>query len=141
MYKKILIPVDGSQPSDKAVEHGVALAEKLGAQVVIFNVVQPVSYHVPQGFVYTDMLSEKIMDWGLQILDEYKKRFQTEKIAIKTDIATGMPADVICEKAEKEKFDLVVIGSQGLSASLRILLGSVSDRVSRRCPCPVLIVR
>lgn len=141
MYKKILIPVDGSQSSDKAVAQGVALAEKLGASVVIFNVVQPVSYRVPEGFIHTDLLSEKIMDWGLQILSEYKRKFETDRIDIKTDIATGVPADIICEKAEKEKFDLVVIGSQGLSPSLRILLGSVSDRVSRHCPCPVLIVR
>ena len=139
MYKKILIPVDGSQPADKAVQHGVALAQKFGAEVVVFHVVPPIPAIVD--FDYTDDLKQKLAEQRRDMLADYQRRHQAGQVDIKTDIASGNAADLICEKAEAEGFDLVVIGSRGMSPSRRILLGSVSDRVSRNCPCPVLIVR
>jgi nucleotide-binding universal stress UspA family protein len=141
MYQKILIPVDGSEPSDRAVQHGVALAEKFGARVLILNVIQPVSYQVPESFLYADQLLEQLTAQGLGIVEDYRRKFQTDKVEIQIETAVGFPADVICEKAEAEHFDLVVIGSRGLSPGVGFLLGSVSGRVSRRCACPVLIVR
>jgi len=108
---------------------------------VALNVAQPISYLAPEAFLYSTEIMDKIIDFGKKLVADCQQKFQTEKVAIKTEIATGIPADVICEKAENEKFDLVVIGSRGLSISERIILGSVSGRVSRNCHCPVLIVR
>jgi nucleotide-binding universal stress UspA family protein len=141
MYKKILIPVDGSEPSDKAVASGVVLAEKFGAQVLILNVIQPVTYQVPESFLYADQLMDQLTAQGLDIVENYRKKFEKSALGIQAETAVGFAADVICEKAEAEHFDLVVIGSRGLSPGVGFLLGSVSGRVSRRCPCPVLIVR
>jgi nucleotide-binding universal stress UspA family protein len=56
-------------------------------------------------------------------------------------IAGGKPADVIVEMAEKNGADLIVMGSLGMSAIERVLIGSVSDRVMRHAKCPVLLVR
>jgi nucleotide-binding universal stress UspA family protein len=141
MYQKILIPVDGSEPSDRAVQQGVTLAEKFGAQVVIFNVIQPISYQVPESFLYSDLLMEKLSHQGQDIVENYRRQFQTGGLDIRTETATGVPAEVICQKVAAEHFDLVVIGSRGLSPGVGFFLGSVSSRISRRCPCPVLIVR
>jgi nucleotide-binding universal stress UspA family protein len=140
MYGKILVPVDGSEHSERAVAHAVSLAEKFDAEVVILNVAQPIPL-APETTFFADELRDKMMAAGRKLVTAYKQKFQTAKVNIKTDNAGGMPADVICEKAENENFDLVVIGSRGLSAGKRIILGSVSGRVSRNCPCPVLIVR
>lgn len=139
MYKKILIPVDGSQQADQAVRQGVALAQKFGSEVVVFHVVPPIPAIVD--FDYTDDLKQKLVEQRRDMLADYQRRHRTEGVDLKTDVATGAAAELICEKAEKEGFDLVVIGSRGLSPGRRILLGSVSDRVSRNSPCPVLIVR
>ncbi|MBW2356282.1 MAG: universal stress protein [Deltaproteobacteria bacterium] len=141
MYKKIMIPVDGSEPSDRAVQHGVVLAEKFGARVLIMNVIQPVSFQMPESFLYADQLMEQLTAQGVDIVEGYKKKFQEADLDIQAETLVGLAADVICEKAEAEHFDLVVIGSRGLSPGIGFLLGSVSGRVSRRCPCPVLIVR
>jgi nucleotide-binding universal stress UspA family protein len=75
------------------------------------------------------------------MLAAWEKRYPTERAKVRTDIAIGMPAEEICRRVGRESFDLVVIGSRGLSASERILLGSVSARVARCCSCPVLIIR
>ena len=139
MYKKILIPVDGSEPSSRAVAHGVALAEKFESEVTVLNVVQPVP--AIEGFVQVDELIDTLNRYGRKIVAEYQQRFQTDRVRIDTAVAEGTEADVICDKARDENFDLIVIGSRGLSTGARILLGSVSGRVSRRCHCPVLIVR
>jgi nucleotide-binding universal stress UspA family protein len=139
MYKKILIPVDGSVQAGQAVQQGVALAQKFGAEVVVFHVVPPIPAIVD--FDYTDDLKQKLAEQRRDMLADYQRRYRTDQVDIKTDIASGAAAESICEKAEEEGFDLVVIGSRGLSPSRRILLGSVSDRVSRNCHCPVLIVR
>lgn len=141
MYKKILIPVDGSEPSDRAVAHGVVLAQKFGAQVLILNVIQPVTYQVPESFLYADQLMDQLTAQGLDMVENYRKKFEKGALDIRAETAVGFAADVICEKAEAGGFDLVVIGSRGLSPGVGFLLGSVSGRVSRRCPCPVLIVR
>jgi nucleotide-binding universal stress UspA family protein len=84
---------------------------------------------------------EKLAEQGRDLLANYKQNYQTGTIHIQTAIADGIAAEVICDKAENEQFDLIVIGSRGLSTGARILLGSVSGRVSRRSHCPVLIVR
>lgn len=140
MYKKILVPVDGSKHSEKALKHAVGLAERYDAEVMILNVTQPIPLS-PQTTFYAAELRDKMMESGRKLVEDYKQKYQTAKVNIKTNSASGMPADVICEKVENENFDLVVIGSRGLSISKRIILGSVSGRVSRNCPCPVLIVR
>ena len=139
MYKKILIPVDGSAQSGKAVEQGVGLARQFGAQVVILHVVPPIPAIVD--FEYTDDLKRKLAEQRRGMVADYQRRHGGDKVDIKAEIVTGAAAEVICEKAEKEGFDLVVIGSRGTSPSQRILLGGVSERVSRNCHCPVLIVR
>lgn len=141
MYKKILIPVDGSEPSDRAVAHGMVLAEKFGAQVLILNVIQPVTYQVPESFLYADQLMEQLSAQGLDMVENYRKKFEKGALDVRAETAVGFAADVICERAEAGHFDLVVIGSRGLSPGVGFLLGSVSGRVSRRCPCPVLIIR
>ena len=115
------------------------MAEKFESEVTVLNVVQPVP--AIEGFVQVDELIDTLNRYGRKIVAEYQQRFQTDRVRIDTAVAEGTEADVICDKARDENFDLIVIGSRGLSTGARILLGSVSGRVSRRCHCPVLIVR
>jgi nucleotide-binding universal stress UspA family protein len=140
MYKRILIPVDGSEPSNHAVRHGVALAKKFGSEVVILNVIAPFPVVVVDSGHAVE-LREKLLQERKDMLAAYRERYRTEQVDIQTDIASGVAAEEICRKAEKGDFDLVVIGSRGLSPNERILLGSVSARVCRCCFCPVLLVR
>jgi nucleotide-binding universal stress UspA family protein len=84
----------------------------------------------------------------LSLLSEVKSNLQaiqaadqSTPVCIETELAWGHPADVIVEKARQGGYHLIVMGSRGLGAISSLLLGSVSDRVVKLAPCPVLIVR
>ena len=92
--------------------------------------------------------SDELERAGLSLLSEVKSNLQaiqaadqSTPVCIETELAWGHPADVIVEKARQGGYHLIVMGSRGLGAISSLLLGSVSDRVVKLAPCPVLIVR
>lgn len=103
--------------------------------------VEPFPYQVPESFLSEKKFIAKFTELGRKIISDYKKKYRRDTIKIKTAIAIGKPYVAICEKAEKENFDLVIIGSRGLSPGVGYLLGSVSEKVLKLCPCPVMIVK
>jgi nucleotide-binding universal stress UspA family protein len=111
------------------------------SEILIFNVVEPFPYQVPESFLSEKKFIAKFTELGRKIISDYKKKYRRDTIKIKTAIAIGKPYVAICEKAEKENFDLVIIGSRGLSPGVGYLLGSVSEKVLKLCPCPVMIVK
>jgi nucleotide-binding universal stress UspA family protein len=77
----------------------------------------------------------------IKILNDVYERLKDMGVPLETKLVWGNPADIICEEAKEAKYDLIVMGSRGLSQIKSYLLGSVSSRVTRHAPCPVLIVR
>ncbi len=136
MYKKILIPVDGSEHSTQAAIQGTELAQIIGATVTLFHVV-PV---LPVDRFRTIVIDE-IKLQGKEIIKQAKQDVTRYQIPIDTDIVPGHPADAIVLKARLEEYDLIIMGSRGLSAVKSYLLGSVSSTVSRHAHCSVLIIR
>ncbi|RHX83128.1 universal stress protein [Leptospira stimsonii] len=141
LIKKILVPVDGSESSKKALEMGIALAKASGGSLTILEVVEefgplPGYYEkAPEGKDRVKWISEQRFEKIHSILDESPE--------IKWDrlVLEGYPADTIVETAAKGKYDMIVIGSRGLSAVGRFLVGSVSDRIVHHAPCSVTVVR
>lgn len=70
-----------------------------------------------------------------------KKRAKAEKIEVELLLLNGHVVEEILKTANEDNFDLIVIGVQGMSKIKKFLVGSVSDRVTRHAPCPVLVVR
>lgn len=145
MYKKILVPVDGSEKASKAALHGAELASKLGAELIIFHVVPSLPSYVntsPDSFSYIQQtIIDEFYKNGRDILTQVKDDLAAYGLNIHTDIAIGQPADEICKEIEAGGIDLVVMGSRGLGEIKGYLMGSVSNRVTRHATCPVLIVR
>lgn len=145
MYKRILVPVDGSEPAAKAALHGAELASKLGAEVLLFHVVPSLPSYMESSPGRFSSVQRTIMDefckHGQEILNRVKDDIAAYGLNISTDITVGHPADEICKKVKKSKCDLLIIGSRGLGEIKGILMGSVSNRVARHAECPVLIVR
>ena len=140
MYKKILVPVDGSENSLKTLEHAVKLASVLGSQVTLVHVIAPLPSSV-QGYITNDLVKE-VQSFGLEVLQNAKESIPPQfNLEIETDLVYGDPSNEICDKAKNDQFDLIVIGSRGLSQIVSIIMGSVSRRVARHATCPVLIVR
>ncbi|TEB18025.1 putative universal stress protein [Pelotomaculum sp. FP] len=136
MYKKILIPVDGSEKASLAARQAAELASILGSEVTLFHVV-PI---LPVDRFRSIVIEESRLQ-GKELLEQARKELDEFNITIDTDMVPGHPADAICLKARVDKYDLIIMGSRGLSGVKGYLMGSVSSAVTRYAPCSVLIVR
>ncbi|CCO06982.1 universal stress protein [Desulforamulus hydrothermalis] len=145
MYKKILVPLDGSERARKALSHAVELAAKLAAKITLMHVVPSLPPYVNTAVdrlgQAQQAIVEELMKNGQELLDQYISMFSGNNIAVDTFIVMGQPADEILEKARAENYDLIILGSRGLGEIKGYLMGSVSNRVSRHASCPVLIIR
>lgn len=142
MFKKILVPVDGSALSMEAVRKAAALAERFESDLTILNVVvTPAQSPMvdPGLMIIPAQLITALEDEGRRILAQAQKEVPAG-IAVNTEQKTGHPAQVIIELAAAGGYDLIILGSRGLGEIRGYLLGSISDRVSHHAPCSVLIV-
>jgi len=141
MFTKILVPVDGSDNSYRALEAALVLSEKLGSNISVVNVMEQVPI--------THIESEKLLS---ELLEAYKKENQEilskcsdiasqKGIAIKTVLLQGNPAPVILDYSKKENFDLVIMGSRGMGKFKELILGSVSSKIVHHSPCAIMIIR
>jgi len=127
---KILVAVDGSESAEKALEYAVQLAKKHKAKVTLLNVGESKIF---------GLKPEVARGIGESILSDAAAKVKGLKLNTKLEF--GNPPETIIEVAEKRNYDLIVVGSRGLSSVKRFFLGSVSDDVSHHAKCSVLIVR
>lgn len=146
MYKKILLPTDGSKNSEKAIKHAYTIAKYEGAEIIILNVVDSVYLTgLPEEDLITksEMIleeeSHKVTQRVEEIIEELEKEEQTDvKITSKT--VEGNAADVILKTSENEDIDLIVIASSGKHMLDRFLLGSVTEKTVRHTKIPTLVI-
>jgi nucleotide-binding universal stress UspA family protein len=127
----MLVCVDGSERSIRALEVAVELAQRIGSKITLFSAQdQRLQKASPKA---AEELAEKIFSNALSAV---------RKGSIKVDkrFEVGVPSDTIVEVAEKGKYDLIVLGSRGLGKVKRFLLGSVSDDVTQKARSSVLVV-
>jgi nucleotide-binding universal stress UspA family protein len=145
MYKHILVPVDGSEKSSLAALHAAELASKLGSELFLFHVVPSLPPYLDTSPDRVSRIQQAIMDelskQGKIIISKVEDDLSSYGLNIKTDISVGHPADEIIKKAKELNCELVVMGSRGLGEIKGILMGSVSNRVTKHAGCPVLVVR
>lgn len=141
MYKKILVPLDGSHRSMAAATHAVQIASKLNSTITFFHVVPNITPYGGSPGTAFKAISKEFEAMGESILNDAETEFKGTNVAIEKKLAWGKPEQEICEEAREGQYDLIVIGSRGLGEIKGYLMGSVSNRVSRHAPCPVLIVR
>lgn len=139
MSNRILVPYDGSDPAETALEYAF---EKFPDAAVTALYVVP----VPEGYWPAFGAAEEIdiergRERGGELLEEATTIAQESNRDLETEVDTGKPDQVIVSRAEDEGYDTVVIGSHGREGVSRILLGSVAENVVRRSPTPVVVVR
>jgi nucleotide-binding universal stress UspA family protein len=130
----LLVCLDGSKPSISTLDYAVKLAEKASSKLTLLNVQEVPSY----GHLSPDSqaIFEKI---GTQILTNSLDAVGKKGLDAEKRVEFGIVANRIVEIAEKENYDLIVLGHKGLGIVKRFLLGSVSDKVSHKAKCSVLI--
>ncbi len=127
---KILVPVDGSDNSQKALEHAVALATETNSKMTLLNIMDP------NFFMVRPFRSAEI---GGKILSQAADH--AEGVKIDQRLKDGDPAEAIIKIAQNADFDLIVMGNRGHGAIKRLLLGSVSNHVIHYTDRSVLLVR
>ncbi len=136
---KILVATDFSEHGAKAVRYGTELAYNFQAELHLLHVVQPTPAMYEEGFYFPSNTEEQIESAAIKQLDEVK--IDRENVSVVRRVARGTPFLEIVRYAKENVVDLVIVGTHGRGAIAHMLLGSVADRVVRKAPCPVLVVR
>jgi nucleotide-binding universal stress UspA family protein len=136
----ILCPVDFSEPSERAVDFALDLAEKVGAEVRLLHVFQLPVYALPDGAMmagpeFTTRVTTELQS-ALDALEQKKRRAKK----LETHLVEGLPWREVNRMAEELKADIVVMGTHGRTGIKHLLLGSVAERVVRSSKVPVLTV-
>ncbi|MEO9363452.1 MAG: universal stress protein [Nitrososphaera sp.] len=138
---KIMVPVDGSKFSTKALEQAISIAKGTGASITVVNVIEkPPTVYVESQKVLNDAMA-KYRSESAKLLDECKAVAEKLGFAIETAILAGDPAENIVAFSEKGGFDLIAMGSRGRGKLKEMMLGSTSNKVLHRAKCSVLIVK
>ncbi len=144
MFNHILVALDGSDCSHKALDMAVRLAKEQSARCTVCTVVDVIRAAASMTFATGDIVTE----W-IATLNEDARRIESDAISkyadsgitIETKVLEGYPSTALLEVAKNEKTDLIVMGSHGQTGLKRLWLGSIADSVVQEATIPVLIVR
>lgn len=141
IYKKILVAVDSSEQSQRAVTQALQLAKSgVIEKVVLYNVYDSAAVDVTK--LHNLEKLDQIRAESMNLLTRYAEMFTAEGLQPKLKRAGGDAATLIVDLIENDgAFDLIIMGSRKLSQFQKLVLGSVSDRVTRLVDVPVLIVK
>jgi nucleotide-binding universal stress UspA family protein len=139
---KVLIPVDGSDVTKRMLAYLTTHEGILGPkpQFVVFNVQMPLSLRAAQA-VGAEVLDSYHQAQSESVLDPVCKFLDRHNISYKAQWKIGTPAQEILKAADKQKVDMIVMGSHGHGAFGTLLLGSVTQKVLHNAKVPVLVVR
>jgi nucleotide-binding universal stress UspA family protein len=146
MFKHILIPVDGSEPSNHALRTAISLAREVGARIRLVHVVDNTAFltgYDPSGGSSGQMFTA-LRESALQILQEGVAAAQAAGLQadhVLVDRIGSRLGDSVAEAAAEFGADLIVVGTHGRSGPSRLLLGSGAEQVIRLAPVPVLVTR
>lgn len=144
MFAKILVTLDGSEFSERALEPALAIAKRFGASVLLLRVpVTETQPALPYGYGAAELMDHnftRVREECEGYLYSMKSRFYNTGVSIKTEVLSGLPSEAILDVAEVEQVDLIVMSTHGRSGLSRLLQGSVAESVLRGAHAPVLLI-
>jgi nucleotide-binding universal stress UspA family protein len=155
LFQKILVPLDGSEHSLKALEKAGQIAKKFSGKLTLIHAysvsVQPVMLPEPTMLGSPSIpiltgeeisrVAEAAKELGNRILSDGEEKVKAEKVQVEKMLVEGHAVQEIVRVATEGNFDLIVVGARGVSHIREILLGSVTDGVIHHARCPVLVVK
>jgi nucleotide-binding universal stress UspA family protein len=142
MYKKILVPLDGSELSESVLNHVVTIATSCQVpEVVLARVREPLDKSVKKTLdaKIFSQLDEAYYDEAANYLEEIATTLKRKGIAVKVEVLSGKPAEEILKYSQRSGVDLIIMSTHGRSGVSRWVFGSVADKVIRQTEIPVLI--
>ena len=140
--RRILVPFDFSEYSEKAFTWALAMAEKWRSRLLLLHVVPTPSYPPMLTGTYFNVaeFEASLRADAEARAKEFLGKPHGRTVQVDTQVVMGEPFGDICRVAEQEQVDLIIMGSHGRTGLSHVLLGSVAERVVRHAPCPVLVV-
>lgn len=139
MFKHIIVAIDGSEHSDRALNYARMLAECFGSVLRLVHAFPQTSDLL--GYDEYEKLVSRRELAGQAVLDEARQKLGPINLDVHDELLEGPPAEAILAVAETRQADLIVMGTRGLSTIPGLLLGSVSHKVIRHAHCPVMLTR
>lgn len=139
--KRILVPLDFSPPSQRAMRFARHWADFFAAQVWLLHVVEPTMVAGQDGNVRFGKIQRDILDRARAALNEWVRGEFPDSIPVNMIVRKGKAFDQITATARNIRADLIIIATKGHTGLKHVVLGSTAERVARHAPCPVLILR
>lgn len=145
LFRRILVPLDGSGLAERALEPAIRIAQADGAELILLRIAAHKGARISEGGVYSYLRWNEIVERNQQKAIDYLARVEETKVPhavpARFMVLDGDEADTIVETAAAEGVDLIVMCTHGRSGPRRWILGSVTENVLRAAPCPVLVIR
>ncbi len=142
-HQRILVPLDGSQLAESALEPALVLAQALPAELVLLRVVNPA--HLTLETTTMRQQSDYLENHDREETEAYMQQIQAsltgQPVVIHTDIVKGSTAETIIDYAAAHRFDLIVMSSHGRSGIQRWVYGSITEKVLRGANCATMVIR
>lgn len=141
--QRILAPTDFSELSKQGLTSALELAETFGAKLLLLHVVEPPTYPV-EGIMPSQLGTTMLDDLERQAsrdLAQMLSETHDSKVEVTRRVVAGIPYRKIVEVAEEEKSDLIVMTTHGRTGFSHLVMGSVTEKIVRTAPCPVLTIR
>lgn len=141
--RRILVPTDFSEHSKHALIYGVAFAEKFDAELYLLHVLQDLTVYQPDAVTMGPPAVpplEELTASARLAFDRLIEENGLGRFKVRTEVREGSPVEEIVEFATENEVDLIVIATHGRGWLAQMLFGSVSEKVVRRAPCPVMAV-
>jgi len=141
MFKKLLVPIDGSEPSESALRLAIGIAKEDGAQVVFVHVVDVASLIALGGATTMDpgLVITSQRELGEDALKHAAETAEAAGVHAATALLDGEVVQTILDRAREERVDAIVMGSHGRGGLARAILGSKTEGVLRRASVPVIV--
>ncbi len=140
---RILVPIDFSDHSKKALQYAIPFAEQFKASIELLYVVEPTVYPADFSFgqVAFPSVEDELRQRGAEELEALVKKEIGNRVKARPAVRTGKAFNEIDQYATDESIDLIIIATHGHSGMEHVLFGSTAEKVIRYAPCPVLVVR
>ncbi|KAB2922830.1 MAG: universal stress protein [Bacteroidetes bacterium] len=142
VLRRILVPVDFSDNSKKALRYAVPFAEQFGAAITVIYVVEPAVFPSDFGFGQLNFpdvereMNDKAVSELMQVANEAGGRAPIASV-----VRSGIPFVEVTAYADENDTDLIILATHGRTGVEHILFGSTAEKIIRKAPCPVLVVR
>ncbi|PLS14835.1 universal stress protein UspA [Bacillus sp. M6-12] len=140
-YKKILVAVDGSKEAEWAFKKAIEITKRNNAKIILAHVIDTRSFAAMEAYNMT--ISDRAEAFASELTDRYRQEATASGITdIEIAVDYGSPkVKIPKDLAIKYDADLIICGATGLNTVERLLIGSVSEHITRSAPCDVLVVR